>query len=52
MGPRRFLSNVLHAWQFTEYRIARVPMYELYRCGLEPPAPKVPPYTGLPATGP
>ncbi|MCP9275811.1 hypothetical protein NM203_26825 [Mycolicibacterium sp. CAU 1645] len=52
MGPRRFLSNLLHAWQFTEYRIDRVPMYELYRCGLEPPAPKVAPYTGLPATGP
>ena len=25
MGPRRFLSNVLHAWQFTNYRIDRVP---------------------------
>lgn len=52
MGPRRFVSNFLNAWRFTGYRIDRVPMYELYRCGLEPPAPKVPRYTGLPATGP
>jgi arabinofuranosyltransferase len=52
MGPRRFLSNFLHAMQFTEYRIDRVPLYELARCGLEPPAPKSPPYTGLPAAGP
>jgi arabinofuranosyltransferase len=52
MGPRRFLSNLLHAAEFTRYRINRVPRYELQRCGLEPPAPKVAPYTGLPATGP
>jgi arabinofuranosyltransferase len=52
MGPRRFLSNLLHASEFTRYRIDRVPRYELERCGLEPPAPKVAPYTGLPATGP
>jgi arabinofuranosyltransferase len=52
MGPRRFLSNLLHASEFTRYRINRVPRYELERCGLEPPAPKVAPYTGLPATGP
>lgn len=52
MGPRRFVSNVLHALQFTDYRIDRVPLYELARCGLEPPAPKTAPYTGLPASGP
>ena len=52
MGPRRFLSNVMHAWGFTQYRIDRVPQYELARCNLAPPAPKARPYTGLPATGP
>jgi arabinofuranosyltransferase len=52
MGPRRFLSNVLHAYEFTKYRIDRVPMYELIRCGLPIPPPSVPAYTGLPATGP
>jgi arabinofuranosyltransferase len=52
MGPRRFLSNLFHASEFTQYRIDRVPRYELERCGLQPPAPKVAPYTGLPATGP
>jgi arabinofuranosyltransferase len=52
MGPRRFLSNFLHAWQFTQYRINRVPRYELERCGLQPPPSKGAPYTGLPATGP
>ncbi|MDT5190232.1 MAG: arabinofuranosyltransferase, partial [Mycobacterium sp.] len=52
MGPRRFLSNLLHASEFTRYRINRVPRYELERCGLDPPAPKVAPYIGLPATGP
>ena len=35
MGPRRFLSNFLHAHQFTTYRIDRVPLYELVRCGLD-----------------
>jgi arabinofuranosyltransferase len=52
MGPRRFLSNMLHAYEFGKYRIDRVPQYELRRCGLTPPPPKVPPYTGMPATGP
>jgi arabinofuranosyltransferase len=52
MGPRRFLSNFMHAWQFTQYRINRVPAYELARCGLQAPPPKSAPYTGLPATGP
>jgi arabinofuranosyltransferase len=52
MTPRRFLSNLVHAVQFTEYRIDRVPLYELHRCGLPVPAPSSPPYTGMPATGP
>jgi arabinofuranosyltransferase len=52
LGVRRFLSNVLNAAQFTRYRIDRVPLYELARCGLTPPVPKFPAYTGLPATGP
>jgi arabinofuranosyltransferase len=52
LTPRRFLSNVLHAYEFTKYRIDRVPMYELIRCGLEIPPPSAPAYTGLPATGP
>jgi arabinofuranosyltransferase len=55
MGPRRFLSNLLHSYTFTRYRIDRVPRYELIRCGLDiPDVPSVsgPPYHGLPATGP
>jgi arabinofuranosyltransferase len=52
MGPRRFLSNVAHAYQFTQYRIDRVPLYELVRCGLAVPEPVNPPYTGMPAAGP
>ncbi len=51
MGPRRFLSNLMHAAQFTQYRIDRVPRYELIRCGLDVPETG-PPYTGLPAGGP
>jgi arabinofuranosyltransferase len=52
LGPRQFLSNLVHAYEFTKYRIDRVPMYELIRCGLEVPPPEVPAYTGLPASGP
>jgi arabinofuranosyltransferase len=52
LGPRRFLSNMLHAYQFTKYRIDRVPLYELVRCGLDVPEPIRTPYTGMPATGP
>lgn len=52
MGPHRFLSNLLHAYQFTRYRIDRVPLYELVRCGLDVPEGFAPPYTGMPATGP
>ena len=52
MGPRRFLSNLWHAAGFTRYRIDRVPLYELARCGLEVPPLRETPYTGMPATGP
>jgi arabinofuranosyltransferase len=52
IGLRRFLSNMVDAYEFTKYRIDRVPMYELIRCGLEVPPPSGPAYTGLPATGP
>jgi arabinofuranosyltransferase len=52
MSPRRFLSNFTHAMEFGSYRIDRVPLYELHRCGLEIPPPQVEEYTGLPATGP
>jgi arabinofuranosyltransferase len=52
MGPRRFLSNLLHASEFTTYRIDRVPAYELVRCGLAEPELTGTPYTGLPASGP
>ncbi|MCW2689416.1 MAG: hypothetical protein JWR37_4306, partial [Mycobacterium sp.] len=52
LGLRRFASNVLHAYEFTSYRIDRVPEYELIRCGLDKPDLGVTPYTGLPATGP
>ncbi|WP_413784918.1 flagellar motor control protein ZomB [Mycolicibacterium peregrinum] len=52
MSPRRFLSNLAHAYEFTKYRIDRVPLYDLKRCGLPVPEPKNPPYTGMPATGP
>jgi arabinofuranosyltransferase len=52
MGPRRFLSNVLHAYELTQYRIDRVPLYELARCGLDVPPSSREPYTGMPATGP
>lgn len=52
MGPRRFFSNLVNSVQFTGYRIDRVPLYELARCGLPIPEPLDPPYTGLPPTGP
>lgn len=52
MGARRFLSNLVHAAEFTRYRIDRVPLYELRRCGLPIPEPVNAPYTGLPPTGP
>jgi arabinofuranosyltransferase len=52
LTPRKFLSNVLHSYDFTKYRIDRVPKYELIRCGLDEPELPGTPYTGLPATGP
>lgn len=43
MSLHRFVSNVVHSFEFTRYRINRAPLYELVRCGLEvpdvPPAP-------------
>jgi arabinofuranosyltransferase len=52
MGFHRFVSNFLHSYEFTKYRIDRVPRYELIRCGLAVPESGGAPYTGLPATGP
>lgn len=52
MSRPRFIGNLNRAWEFTRYRIDRVPQYELLRCGLPEPPADEPPYTGLPATGP
>ncbi|MGA9488916.1 MAG: flagellar motor control protein ZomB [Mycobacterium sp.] len=52
MSVHRFVSNFLHSYEFTKYRIDRVPRYELIRCGLAVPESGGAPYTGLPATGP
>jgi arabinofuranosyltransferase len=49
---KRFLSNILHSFEFTSYRIDRVPKYDLIRCGLSEPRLSGTPYIGLPATGP
>lgn len=43
MSLHRFVSNVLHSFAFTAYRIDRVPLYELARCGLPVPEPIPPP---------
>lgn len=43
MTPHRFLSNLLHSFEFTKYRIDRVPRYELARCGLPVPEEAPPP---------
>jgi arabinofuranosyltransferase len=43
MSVHRFVSNVLHSYQFTKYRIDRVPRYELARCGLPVPEEAPPP---------
>jgi arabinofuranosyltransferase len=45
MTPHRFVSNFVNSFEFTQYRIDRVPLYELVRCGLDvpdagPPAPR------------
>jgi arabinofuranosyltransferase len=52
MGFHRFVSNFVHSYEFTKYRIDRVPRYELIRCGLAVPESGGAPYPGLPATGP
>jgi arabinofuranosyltransferase len=52
MGLHRFVSNLLHSYEFTKYRIDRVPRYELLRCGLAVPESGGVPYTGMPAAGP
>jgi arabinofuranosyltransferase len=41
MSLHRFVSNFVNSFEFTQYRIDRVPLYELARCGL--PVPDVPP---------
>jgi arabinofuranosyltransferase len=43
MTLHRFVSNFLHSFTFTGYRINRVPLYELARCGLPIPEPAPPP---------
>jgi arabinofuranosyltransferase len=43
MTLHRFVSNVLHSFDFTGYRIDRVPLYELARCGLPVPEAGPPP---------
>jgi arabinofuranosyltransferase len=43
MTLHRFVSNFLHSFEFTRYRIDRVPLYELARCGLPVPEPVPPP---------
>jgi len=52
MSTPRFIGNLHHAWEFTRYRIDRVPKFDLERCGLPQPPGQAPEYTGLPATGP
>jgi arabinofuranosyltransferase len=43
MTLHRFVSNFLHSVEFTTYRINRVPLFELARCGLPVPEPSPPP---------
>jgi len=43
MTLHRYVSNVLHSFGFTTYRIDRVPLYELARCGLPVPEAIPPP---------
>lgn len=52
MDVHRFFSNLVNAFDFSQYRIDRVPRYELDRCKLDVPPSLSTPYTGLPATGP
>jgi arabinofuranosyltransferase len=46
MTLHRFVSNVLHSFEFTGYQIDRVPLYELARCGLPVPETIPPPPRG------
>jgi arabinofuranosyltransferase len=46
MSLHRFMSNLVNSYEFTKYRIDRVPLFELARCGLPvpeaiPPLPRV-----------
>ncbi|WP_278184025.1 terminal beta-(1-_2)-arabinofuranosyltransferase [Mycobacterium alsense] len=43
MTLHRFVSNAVHSFEFTRYRIDRVPLYELARCGLPVPEAIPPP---------
>jgi arabinofuranosyltransferase len=43
MTLHRFVSNFMHSFEFTKYRIDRVPLYELARCGLPVPETIPPP---------
>lgn len=43
MTLHRFVSNFLHSFEFTQYQIDRVPLYELARCGLPVPEGGPPP---------
>jgi arabinofuranosyltransferase len=43
MTLHRFVSNVLHSFEFTTYRIDRVPLFQLARCGLPVPEAIPPP---------
>ncbi len=43
MTLHRFVSNVLNSFEFTTYRIDRVPLFELARCGLPVPEAIPPP---------
>ncbi|MGB8406987.1 MAG: flagellar motor control protein ZomB [Mycobacterium sp.] len=52
MDAHMFFSNLVNAFDFSQYRIDRVPLYELDRCKLDVPVSRSTPYTGLPATGP
>ncbi|HUH70121.1 MAG TPA: terminal beta-(1-_2)-arabinofuranosyltransferase [Mycobacterium sp.] len=46
MTLHRFVANVLHSFEFTQYQIDRVPLYELARCGLPVPEAGSPPPRG------
>ena len=43
MSLHRFISNFVNSYEFTTYRIDRVPLFELVRCGLNVPDAGPPP---------